>query len=69
MGLSSKPSVGQSVRKVYSLYCSKTADQIRMPFGMVSGVGQEIGVLDRVVIVEGEGTVLKVSLGRPTVPL
>jgi len=29
-----------------------------MPFGMVSGVGRGMGVLDGVVIVEGEGTVL-----------
>ena len=26
--------------------CSKTADQIRMPFGVVSGVGLGMGVLD-----------------------
>jgi len=26
--------------------CSKTADQIRMPFGGVSGVGLGMGVLD-----------------------
>jgi len=31
------------VRKVY---CGKTADWIRMPFGVVSGVGLGIGVLD-----------------------
>jgi len=30
------------------------ADWIRMPFGMVSGVGQGMGVFDGVVIVEGE---------------
>ena len=28
-----------------------------MPFGVVSGVGREMGVLDGVVILEGEGTV------------
>jgi len=38
-----------------------------MPFGMVSGVGRGMGVLDGVVIVEGEGTVLGVNLGRPIV--
>jgi len=38
-----------------------------MPFGMVSGVGRMMGVLNGVVIVEGEGTVLGVNLGRPTV--
>jgi len=32
------------VRKVY---CGKTADCIRMPFGVVSGVGLGMGVLDR----------------------
>jgi len=31
---------------------------IQMPFGMVSGVGQGMGVLDGVVIVEGKGAVL-----------
>jgi len=29
-----------------------------MPFGVVSGVGQEMGVLDRVKIIEREGAVL-----------
>jgi len=36
------------------VYCGKTADWIRMPFGVMSGVGRGMGVLDRVVIVEGE---------------
>jgi len=36
-------SVGRSVRKVH---CGKTADWIRMPFGVVSGVSQGMGVLD-----------------------
>jgi len=35
-----------------------------MPFGVVSGVGEGMGVLDGMVIVEGEGTVLGVNLGR-----
>jgi len=35
-------SVGQSVK----VYCGKTADWIRMPFGVVSGVGLGRGVLD-----------------------
>jgi len=35
--------VCRSERKVY---CGKTADWIRMSFGMVSGVGRMIGVLD-----------------------
>jgi len=44
------------VRKVY---CGKTADWIRMPFWMGSGVGRGMGVLDRGgdVIVEEEGVV------------
>jgi len=37
------------------LYSGKTADWIQMPFGMMSGVGRGMGVLDVVVIVEGEG--------------
>ena len=32
-----------SVRKVY---CGKTAKWIRLPFGILSGVGREMGVLD-----------------------
>jgi len=36
-------SVGLSVCK---MYCGKTAECIRMPFGMVSGVGRGMGVLD-----------------------
>jgi len=46
------------------VYCGKTADWIRMPFGVVSGVGRGMGV-DGVVIVEGEEAVLGVNLGRP----
>ena len=52
--LSPSPSVGRSVRKVY---CSKIADWIRIPFGVVNGVGREMGVLNRV-IVKGKGAVL-----------
>jgi len=44
-------SVCVCVRKVY---CGKTADWIRMPFGVVNGVGQRMGVLDGAVIVEGK---------------
>jgi len=52
-------SVGRSVGRsvcvcVRKVYCGKTADWIRMPFGMVSGVGRGTGILDGVVIVEGE---------------
>jgi len=38
-----------------------------MPFGMVSGVGRGMGVLDGVVIVKKEGAVLRVNVGRPIV--
>jgi len=41
------------VRKVY---CGKTADCIRMPFGVVSRVGRGMGVLDGVMIVKGKGS-------------
>jgi len=34
-----------------------------MPFGMVSGVGQAMGVLDGVEIVEGKGAVLEINVG------
>jgi len=44
--------VDLSVREVY---CGKTAEWIRMSFGMVSGVGRGMGVLDGVVVVEGKG--------------
>jgi len=49
------------------VYCGKTADSIRMPFGMVSGVGRGMGVLDggsnrR----RGKGS-FGVNLGRPIV--
>jgi len=47
------------------MYCGKTADWIRMPFGMVSGFGRGMGVLDGVVIVEGQGAVLLKWSDRP----
>jgi len=55
-------SVGLSDRKVY---CGKTDERIRMPFGMVSGVSRGMGVLDvggdrR----RGRGN-FEVNLGRP----
>ena len=46
-------SVCLSVRKVY---CGKTAEWNRMPFGVVNGVGRGMGVLDGVVIVKGRGS-------------
>jgi len=57
-------SVCQSVQKVY---CDKMAEWIWMPFGMVSVVGRGMCVLDGVVFVEGEGSVLGVNLGRSIV--
>jgi len=50
------------VRKVY---CGKTAKWIRMPFGVVSGVGRGIGVLDGDGDRRRERAVLGVNLGRP----
>jgi len=44
---------------VWKVYCSKTADCIRMPFGMLSGVGGGMGVVE-VHVLQGEGTVLGV---------
>jgi len=38
-----------------------------MPFGMVSGVGRGMSVLDGVEIVEWEGAVLAVNLRHPIV--
>jgi len=38
-----------------------------MPFGVVSGVGRGMCVLDGVEIVEGEGAVLGVNAGHPIV--
>ena len=49
------------------MYCGKTADWIRMSFGMVSEVGRGMGVLDGVVIIEGEWADLGSNLGRPIV--
>ena len=52
---------------LWKVYCGKTADWIQMPFGVLSGVGQGMGVLDGVVIVEREGAVLGMNVGRPIV--
>ena len=38
-----------------------------MPLGMVSRVSRGMGVLDGVVIVEGEGAVFGMNLGHPIV--
>jgi len=56
-------SVVLSVSKV----CGKTAQWIQMLFGMVSQVGQVAGVLDGVVIIEGEGADLVLNLECPIV--
>jgi len=38
-----------------------------MPFGVMSGMGQGMSVLDEVEIVEGEGVGLRVNVGHPIV--
>ena len=43
------------LRVCRKVYCGKTAEWIRMPFGIMSGVSRMMGVLDGVVIVEGKG--------------
>ena len=45
-------------RSVQRLYCDKTADWIWMPFGVVSGVGRGMGVLDDVHIFKGKEKLL-----------
>jgi len=46
-GFLPRPSVSLSVGwSVWKVYCGKTAKWIRMPFGVVSGVGRGMGVLD-----------------------
>ena len=57
-------SVGLSVRKVYF---GKTAEWIWLPFGIVSGVGRGMGVLDGDGYRRREGAVLGLNLGRPVV--
>ena len=51
-------SVGLSCLSVRKVYCGKTADWIRMPFGILSGVSRGMVELDGVMIVEGKGAVL-----------
>jgi len=55
-------SVCVCVRKVY---CGKTADWIRMPFEVVSGVGHGMGVLDGGGNRRRERAVLGVNSGSP----
>jgi len=64
VGLLPIPSVSLSVRKVY---CGKMADWVRMPFGMMSGVGQGMGVLDGGGDRQRGRGILGLNLGRPTV--
>jgi len=49
-------SVCQSVQKVY---CGNMADWIWMPFGVVSGVGRGMSVLDEGHVPQGEGEVFR----------
>ena len=46
------------------MYCGKMAEQIRMPFGVVSGVSRGMGVLDGVFIIKGEWAVLRLNVGH-----
>jgi len=41
-----RPVANPMCRSVHRVYCGKTADWISMPFGVVSGVGRRMGVLD-----------------------
>ena len=45
---------------VWKVYCGKTADWIRIPFGVMSGAGRGMGVFDGVHVPQGEGVVLGV---------
>jgi len=47
------------------MYCGKTADWIQMPFGVVSGVGRGMGVLNFGGDRRREGSVWGVNLRRP----
>jgi len=44
------------------VYCGKTADLIRIPFGVVNGVGRGMGVLDGGDGRRREGTILGVNV-------
>jgi len=60
-------SVCRSVCRSAKVSCGETGDWIRMPFGMMSGVGRGMGVLDFGGDRRKEGAVLAVNLGRPIV--
>jgi len=49
------------------MYCRKTAVWIRMPFGVVSGVGRGRGILDGSGDRRREGAVLGVNVGHSIV--
>ena len=51
------------------MYYGKTAEWIRRPLGIVSGVNQGTGVLYGGVIIEEEGAVLVVNLGHPIITI
>jgi len=56
-GFLPRPSVVCVCLSVRKVYCGKMADWIRIPFGVVSGVGRGIGVLDGVQVPQGKGGV------------
>jgi len=64
VGLCVSRSIGLCPQKVY---CGKTANWIRMPFGMVSGVGLGIGVLGGSSDRRKGRDIFGVNLGRPIV--
>jgi len=50
------------------VYCGKTNEWIRVPFGVMSGVGRGMGVLDRRGYRRrGTGSKCGVNAGRPVV--
>jgi len=49
------------------MICGKTTDWIRIPVGVVSGVGLGMGVLDGVEIVKGEGAVFGINVRHPII--
>ena len=51
------------------MYCGKTADWIRTPFTVMSGVGRGMSVLDRSDYRRRERAVLGVNVGRSIEPM
>ena len=63
-------SVGRSVcLSVRKVYCGKAVELIRMPFGIMSGVGREMGVIDGGHDCRREGAVFLVGGLIGSVPL